>query len=134
MKKTHFDLKRLDQLPERSSSSGNLLAKRLYRNNSLSKLAPLNTSVSMLGSLNTSLIPSVSLRKLVRLDHSPPSVEISHGKIHLRRYEELPALSQTGPLLKKKANVRKFEKIDNVTEKDIVPEELKADVSAIEFK
>jgi hypothetical protein len=88
----------------------------------------------MLGSLNTSLIPSVSLRKLVRLDHSPPSVEISHGKIHLRRYEELPALSQTGPLLKKKANVRKFEKIDNVTEKDIVPEELKADVSAIEFK
>jgi hypothetical protein len=80
----------------------------------------------MLGSLNTSLIPSVSLRKLVRLDHSPPSLEISHGKIHLR-YEDLPALSQTGPLLKKKAAVRKFEKIDSVTEKDILPEELKAD-------
>lgn len=131
MKKTRFDLKPLGELPEGRSSSGNLLAKRLYRNNSLTKLAPLNTSVSMLGSLNTSLIPSVSLRKLVRLDNSPPSVEISHGKIHLKRYDELPALSQTGPLLKKKAAVRKFEKIDSVTEKSILPEELKGDMSTL---
>ena len=68
MKKTHFELRQPLPSPEiRSSSSGNLLAKRLYRNNSLNKLTPLNSSMSALGSLNTSLIPSVSLRKLVRL-------------------------------------------------------------------
>ena len=64
--------------------------------------------MSLLGSLNNSLIPSVSLRRLVKMDHSPPSIEISHGKIHLKRHEELPFLSQTGPLLKKKAIGRKF--------------------------
>jgi hypothetical protein len=108
MKKNQLDSKSIKPIPERSNSSGNLLAKRLYRNNSLTKLAPLNASMSMLGSLNTSLIPSVSLRRLVKLDHSPPSIEISHGKIHLKHHEELPLLSQTGPLLKKKAAIRKF--------------------------
>jgi hypothetical protein len=41
----------------------------------------------------------------------------------------LPSLSQTGHLLKKKAALRKFEKIDSVTEKSIIPEELKADMT-----
>jgi hypothetical protein len=86
--------------------------------------------MSALGSLNTSLIPSISLRKLVRLEHSPPSLEISQGKIHLRRHDELPALSQTGPLLKKKTAPRKFEKIDSITEKSILPEELKGSPKA----
>lgn len=78
MKKNQFDLKPLKApVGERSNSTGNLLAKRLYRNNSsLTKLIPLNQSTSMLGSLNTSLIPSVSLRKLAKLDHSPSSLEI----------------------------------------------------------
>ncbi len=60
-------------LDKRSNSSGNLLVKRLYRNNSASKLTPLNNS-SMLGSLNTSLIPSISLKKLNRMNSSQPSI------------------------------------------------------------
>ena len=63
MRKDKVVLQPLDNQPKRSNSQGNLLAKRLYRNNSLNKLTPLNNT-SIMGSLNTSLIPSVSLRKL----------------------------------------------------------------------
>lgn len=121
MKKHHLDSKSIKPIPERSNSTGNLLAKRLYRNNSLTRLNPLNNSTSLQGSLNTSLIPSISLRKLIKVDHSPPSIEISQGKILLKRHDEHPYLSQTGPLLKKKAALRKFEKIDSITEKSILP-------------
>jgi hypothetical protein len=113
MKKDRVNLSPIDGLfPKRTNSSGNLLAKRLYRNNSLTKLTPLNTSIS--GSLNTSLIPSVSLRKLHKYEHSQPSIEISHGKFHLRRSDELPSFSQQSSLMKKKPANRKFEKIDFV--------------------
>ncbi len=68
MKKNRINQSPLkDTIPERSNSSGNLLAKRLYRNSSLNKLSPIWHSPSMLGSLNTSLIPSVSNRKLAKL-------------------------------------------------------------------
>lgn len=68
MKRDNIDFKNNKVSPLGRSNSGNLLAKRLYRNNSLTRLTPLNNSPSMLGgSLNTSLIPSVSLRKLAKL-------------------------------------------------------------------
>ena len=113
-------MRQLGRSVGRTGSSENLLARRLHRNNSHSKLTPLNSSMSLLGSLHTSLIPSVSLRKLVRLDHSPPSLEISQGRIHLKRPDELP-LGQSQPLLKKKPLPRKFEKIDSIAEKSILP-------------
>ena len=118
-------MRQLGRSVGRTGSSENLLARRLHRNNSHSKLTPLNSSMSLLGSLHTSLIPSVSLRKLVRLDHSPPSLEISQGRIHLKRPDELSSLGQSQPLLKKKPLPRKFEKIDSIAEKSILPEELK---------
>ena len=68
MKKKQDNLKPIKySVEERSNSAGNLLAKRLIKNNSLSKLAPLNPNSSILGSLNSSLIPSISLRKLAKL-------------------------------------------------------------------
>ena len=86
MRKDKVLLEPLENVPKRSNSQGNLLAKRLYRNNSLTKLNPLNNT-SIVGSLNTSLIPSVSLRKFNKTEHSQPSVEISHGKIQLKKSE-----------------------------------------------
>jgi len=68
MKKTLEEPKQIKySIEERSNSTGNILAKRLLKKNSLSKLTPLNTSSSILGSLNTSLIPSISLKKLAKL-------------------------------------------------------------------
>lgn len=116
MKRDKVDLEPLKHYPEkRSNSSGNLLAKRLYRNNSLTKLVPISSTSSIHASLNTSLIPSVSLRKFNRYDNSQPSIEITQGKIHLRKSEELPWLTQQGPLMKKKPAHKKFEKIDSIT-------------------
>ena len=75
MYRDRIELRPILKSPDvRSNSSGNLLAKRLYRNNSLTKLTPLRNSPSILGSLNTSLIPSISLRKLNKFDYSQPSI------------------------------------------------------------
>jgi len=130
MKRDKLTLEPINHTQKRSNSQGNLLAKRLYRNNSSSKLSPLDNS-SIMPSLNTSLIPSISLRKLNKLDSSHPSIEISHGKIQLRRSDEFPCMSNQNPL-KKKASNKKFEKIDMVEEKSILPDDLKGDYSAVD--
>lgn len=51
----------------------------------------------------------------------------------MRRTEELPFLSQPNTILKKKGMHRKFERIDSITEKNIIPQELKAEQSSIEI-
>ena len=106
MKKDRINLTPITGTQPRSNSSGNLLAKRLYRNNSHSKLTPLNTSI--VGSFNTSLIPSVSLKKLNKINSSMPSIEISQGKIQLKKSDFEPFLSQQPSLMKKKAYNKKF--------------------------
>ena len=89
------------------SHSVNRLAKRLHRDNSLNRLTPLNTSV-LVGSLNNSLVPSISLRNLHRLDNSQPSIEISQGKIVLKKAEEMPFMTQQTSFLKKVGASKKF--------------------------
>ena len=123
------NLEQLEPIPHeperRSNSQGNSLAKRLYRHSSLTKLSPISTNQSLLGSLNTSLIPSVSLKKLNKMDTSQPSIEITQGKIHLRKTEEPSSLTQQNSFLRKVPAHRKFQRMDAVNEKSILPDELK---------
>ncbi len=133
MYRDRIELRPILKSPEvRSKSYGNPLTKRLYRNNSLTKLTPLKNSPSVLGSLNTSLIPSISLQKLNKFDCSQPSIQISQGKILLKRQQQLPLMTQQSNIIKKKGVHKKFQKLDNITEKNIVPQELKAEYNSFD--